>query len=100
MRNSIKKLSESIQDQPNLKKDQKEELLALLADIEAEVEDADDDAEETHPVKAAVQLTSAGVDEQSLPEQLEESLVKLKATYPKTAAALGRIASTLSRMGI
>ena len=97
MRNSIQKLSENIQNQPNLKKNQKEELLTLLSDIEAEVEG---EADDEHPVKEAVLLTSAGVEEQSLPDQLEDRLLKLQTTYPKTAAALGRIASTLSRMGI
>lgn len=100
MRKSIDKLAARIEDHPSLKKDQKEELLALLAEIEAEVEAADDETEGAGSVEAAVKLTSAGAEEPSLPEQLEDSLIKLEVTYPKTAAALGRIASVLSRMGI
>jgi len=100
MRKSIERLAARIEDHPTLKKDQKEELLALLAEIEAEVEAGDDEEGGADSVKAALQLTSSGAEEQSLPDQLEDSLNKLGANYPKTAAALGRIASVLSRMGI
>lgn len=100
MRKSIEKLTVRIQSHSDLKKEQKEELLALLADIQAEVETTDEETDDAIQVRAAVQMTSVTTEEQSIPDQLEDSLLKLKASYPKTAAALGRIAGTLSRMGI
>ena len=101
MRASIEKLSQQIQDQPHLDTSEKEELLSLVAGIESEVEAEIDEAEaETHPVKDAVNLTVEGAESQTISEHLEESLLKLEATYPTTVAALNRIAHVLSRMGI
>ena len=99
MRASIEKLSQQIQDQPHLDVSEKEELLSLVAGIESEVE-AEIDEAEAHPVKDAVNLTVEGAESQSISEHLEESLLKLEATYPTTVAALNRIAHVLSRMGI
>lgn len=96
MRASIEKLSDHIRKQPHLDDSEKDELLQLLSEIESEV---DAGAGDPHPVKTSVQL-AADVHPQSLPGQLEENLLKIEATYPKTAAALGRIADVLSRMGI
>lgn len=96
MRASIEKLSAHIQSQPHLDADEKAELLSLLSDIESEVETAAGDA---HPLATTMDL-AAGIEAPSLPDQLEENLLKIEATYPKTAAALGRIADVLSRMGI
>ncbi len=106
MRESIEKLSEHIKSQPNLESGEKEELLGLLAGIEAETAEklqaaGDEDCEcPDHPAADLVRMTAAGVEQQSIPEQLDEGLLKLEVTYPKTAAALGRIAHVLSRMGI
>lgn len=96
MRASIEKLSDHIRNQPHLDEAEKEELLLLLSEIETEVDAGSGDL---HPVKASVRL-AADTHPQSLPGQLEENLLKIEATYPKTAAALGRIADVLSRMGI
>jgi hypothetical protein len=99
MRASIEKLSAHIQSQPHLDALEKEELLQLLADIESEVQaDASGDPD-LYPVRESMDLTADSAPE-SLPTQLEENLLKIEATYPKTAAALGRIADVLSRMGI
>lgn len=99
MRASIEKLSQQIKDQPHLDSGEKEELLSLVAGIESEVE-AEIDETEAHPVKDALDLAVEGAEAQSVSEQLEETLLKLEASYPKTVAALNRIAHVLSRMGI
>ncbi len=98
MRSSIEKLSEQIRNQPHLDESEKEELLALLSEIEEETHDAT--PEKASPAKDLVRLTAEGVEKQSIPGQWEESLLRLEATYPRTAAALGRIGHVLSRMGI
>lgn len=98
MRASIEKLSAQIQNQPHLEAGEKQELLSLLSEIEAEASEAA--AEEITLAMDMVHMTGESVEAQSIPEQLEESLLKLEATYPRTSAALGRIAHVLSRMGI
>ena len=99
MRASIEKLSQQIRNQPHLDESEKEELLSLVSGIESEVESEIDEAED-HPVQEAVNLTVEGAEAQSIPEQLEENLLKLEASYPTTVSALNRIAHVLSRMGI
>jgi hypothetical protein len=98
MRASIEKLSAHIQNQPHLDESEKEELLDLLSEVEEEV---DEDA----PKRDVAALTNtvnlaAEVDLDSFPHQLEENLLKIEVNYPRTAAAIGRIADVLSRMGI
>lgn len=102
MRASIEKLSEQIRNQPHLDEGEKEELLSLVSGIQSEVETKIDDADaaESHPVKEAVDFAVEGAEAQSIHEQLEDSLLKLEASYPTTVSALNRIAHVLSRMGI
>ena len=100
MRSSIETLSNQIKNQPNLSETEKQELLSLIAEIESEAGPADDGADDEHPVKVAVRQASADLEQESFSEQLEASLLKLEASYPKTAAAMGRIGNVLARMGI
>ena len=98
MRASIEKLTDHIRNQPHLDDTEKEELLDLLSEV---VEEVDDDApkRDVAALRQTVDL-AAKVDPDSFPHQLEENLLKIEVNYPKTAAAIGRIADVLSRMGI
>ena len=98
MDSSIEKLTKRINSQPHTSGEEKRELLDLLAKVVEEVDDEAPD-EEIQPVRDSLEMT-AGVEEQSIPEQLENSLLELEATYPVAAGALGRIAQILARMGI
>lgn len=103
MRASIEKLTRRIQSLPHLDEAEREELLGLVGGIAEEVgelpEDEDGAGEgEPHPVKRSVSLLAE--EEPTLPGQIHESILKVEAAYPKTAAALGRVAHVLSRMGI
>lgn len=98
MDSSIERLTERINNQPHLSDEEKQELLGLLAKVVEEV-DVEAPDEKIRPVRNSVEMT-AGIEEQSIPEQLEESLLELEASYPQTAGALGRIAQILARMGI
>ncbi|MCB1077260.1 MAG: DUF4404 family protein [Verrucomicrobiae bacterium] len=98
MRDSIEKLTAHIQNQPHLDEIEKEELLQLVEEIQSEVEHQSTH-EDLGSVADSVHMAS-GIEENSFPHQLEENLLKIEAAYPKTAAALGRIADVLSRMGI
>lgn len=100
MRSLIDTLSNQIKNQPKLSETEKQELLSLIAEIESEVDQADDDDDDQHPVSVAVRQACADLEEESFSEQLEGSLFKLGAGYPKTAAAMGRIGNVLARMGI
>lgn len=98
MRESIEKLARRIEDQPHLDNAEKLELLGLLAKVDDEV-DADSPDDQIEPVRESVKLAAA-VEGKSIPEHLEDRLLKLEATHPQTASALGRIANALARMGI
>ena len=100
MRSSIDTLSNQIKNQPNLSESEKEELLSLVAEIESEAGAVDGGDGAEHPVTVAVRQASADLEQESFSEQLEASLLKLEASYPKTAAAMGRIGNVLARMGI
>jgi len=101
MRSSIEALANQIKNQPNLSEVEKQELLSLIAEIESETGAGDsDEVDDEHPVKVAVRQASADLEEESFSEQLESSLLKLEASYPKTAAAMGRLGNVLARMGI
>jgi len=100
MRSSIETLSNQIKNQPNLSDAEKQELLLLIAEIETETEAVDDGDVGEHPVTVAVRQASEDLKKESFSEQLEASLLKLEASYPKTAAAMGRIGNVLARMGI
>lgn len=94
MRESIEKLSARIHAQPHLNEAEKSELLGLLADVADEVGEAGHDS-----VRESVDLTAA-VEPESVPEQLENSLLELESAFPRTASILGRIGDALGRMGI
>ncbi len=100
MRSSIETLSNQIKNQPNLSDAEKQELLSLIAEIESEAGPVDEAEDDQHPVKVAVRQATADLKKESFSEQLEASLLKLEASYPKTAAAMGRIGNVLARMGI
>ncbi len=100
MRSSIDTLSNQIKNQPNLSEAEKLELLSLIAEIESETGPVDEGDDDEHPVKVAVRQASTDLEQESFSEQLEASLLKLEASYPKTAAAMGRIGNVLARMGI
>lgn len=99
MRDSIEKLSEQIRNQPHLDETEKAELLAQLAEIEAEVR-SPETPEDTSEVEAIVRRAADEAEGQSFSDQIEEGLLRLEASFPTTAAALGRVAHVLSRMGI
>ncbi len=99
MRASIEKLSETIRNQPHLDEGEKAELLAQLAEIESEVE-SPETSDDTSEVEELVRRAAEAADAPSFSEQIEESLLRLEASFPKTAATLGRIGHVLSRMGI
>ena len=99
MRASIEKLSEQIRNQPHLDEDEKRDLLAQLAEIEVEVTSPDTPAD-TSEVEEIVRRAAEEAEGQSFSEQIEEGLLRLEASFPTTAAALGRVAHVLSRMGI
>jgi hypothetical protein len=105
MRESIETLTRRIEAQPHLDEQEKQDLLALIADIESEIDpDAELEGDAEHPVKAAVRLAAGSPDAEDEgegeSEGFEERLLKIEASYPKTAAALGRIGHVLARMGI
>lgn len=98
MDTAVKILAERINNQNHLSDEEKSELLGLLAKVVEEIDDQAP-AEKIQPVRDTVAMT-ADIREQSIPEQLERSLLELEATYPVAAGALGRIAQILARMGI
>lgn len=99
MRASIEKLSETIRNQPHLDEGEKEGLLAQLAEIEAEVT-SPETSDDIREVEEIVRRVADAAEEPSFFDQIEESLLRLEASFPKTAATLGRIGHVLSRMGI
>ncbi len=99
MRASIDKLSEQIRNQPHLDESEKRDLLAQLAAIEEEVQ-SPETPEDTSEVEEIVRRAAEEAEGQSFSDQIEEGLLRLEASFPTTAAALGRVAHVLSRMGI
>ncbi len=111
MKPSLQRLRDRIESNASLSGEERETMLGLLADLEKETDSLGDhpDAEKIREAVTLADTATAGEaeastaekeDEESPLEALQNAILELEASHPKTANMLSRIGQVLANMGI